>query len=49
MIAMELVDGSPDSAAAWATTIGYPATVFVERALQDEFMVRIMPGDDWRD
>jgi transcriptional regulator with XRE-family HTH domain len=27
---------SPDSAAAWATAIGYPATVFVERALQDQ-------------
>ena len=27
---------SPDRAAAWATAIGYPATVFVERALQDQ-------------
>ena len=27
---------SPDNAAAWAAAIGYPATVFVERALQDQ-------------
>lgn len=27
---------SPGTAAAWAATIGYPATVFVERALQDQ-------------
>jgi len=27
---------SPQTAAAWAATIGYPATVFVERALQDQ-------------
>jgi transcriptional regulator with XRE-family HTH domain len=25
-----------DTAAAWAATIGYPGTVFVERALQDQ-------------
>ena len=27
---------SPETAAAWAATIGYPATVFVECALQDQ-------------
>lgn len=27
---------SPETAAAWAATIGYPGTVFVERALQDQ-------------
>lgn len=27
---------TPETAAAWAAAIGYPETVFVERALQDQ-------------
>jgi transcriptional regulator with XRE-family HTH domain len=29
---------SPESAAAWAAAIGYPATVFVQRALPDQLV-----------